>query len=128
MGGAGSGFLRLWLVPSLAGVVGPMAEATNAAVERREARRPDRKGRKDASQASSACFASTQRVPRRHPAPSGAPLPFAWRRGSRKGHYGAGRRRKTTAGGAMAMTDIHFVDTTLTDWHASLCAERRPPA
>src|SRR5947207_10053538 len=92
VGRSRSGFLRLWLVPSLAGVVGPMAEATNAAVERREARRPDRKGRKDASQASSACFASTQRVPRAAPRAfrrSAPPSPGGG--GSRKRHYGAGR-------------------------------------
>ena len=75
----------------------PRAEATNAidlglardrhygaqvgqarpAVERREARRPDRKGRKDASQASSACFASTQRVPRSTPRLPALRSPFA---------------------------------------------------
>src|SRR5204863_4747482 len=77
LGGAGSGFLRLWLVPSLAGVVGngrghrQWAEATNAVVERRQARRPDRKGTSRrlasvfprASQARNGCLASTQRLP-----------------------------------------------------------------
>jgi hypothetical protein len=62
LGGAGDGSLRPWLVTSPVGVVsslyplpgkrGGEGAARNTAVERREARRPDRKGRKDASQAS----------------------------------------------------------------------------
>jgi len=102
LGGAGSGFLRLWLVPSLAGVVGQRIEARNAAVERREARRPDRKGRKDASQASSACFASTQRVPRKHPAPFGAPLPSLGKEGTSETKT-ATTAPLATAGGALAV-------------------------
>src|SRR5262249_26552775 len=45
-------------------------------MERREARRPDRKGRRGASQAPPACLASRPPVPRKHRAPVGAPPPL----------------------------------------------------
>src|SRR5207249_4046134 len=58
-----------------------------------------------ASQARNGCLASTPRLPALR-------SPFARRRGSRKGHYGAAGAAKQTAGGAMAMSDFHLVDTT----------------
>ena len=63
LGGAGSGSLRPRLVTGPVGIVPSLfpslengeaeGASRNAVVERREARRPDRKGRKDASPASS---------------------------------------------------------------------------
>src|SRR5438874_7283436 len=44
---------------------------------------------------------------------AGRASPTCVRRGSRNGHYGAAGAAKQTAGGAIAMTDIHFLDTRL---------------
>ena len=73
LGGAGSGSLRPRLVTGPVGVVTSLfpslengeaeGASRNPAVERREARRPDRKGRKDASPASSRA-SPARKVPR----------------------------------------------------------------
>ena len=106
LGGAGSGFLRLWLVPSLAGVVGqgPRRQMPRWSAERRDvpiARdvKTPRKRLPRASQARNGCLASTPRLPALR-------SPFARRRGSRKGHYGAAGAAKQTAGGAILVSTI----------------------
>src|SRR5438445_12801828 len=90
-GGAGSGSPPPWFVTTAAGAAGsprrrPRAfdgkrpGARNAAVERREAKRPDRKGRwtprerPGVRKRTQRCLASTERH-------LGAPLPLAWPRG-----------------------------------------------
>src|SRR5437588_3162839 len=93
-----------------------MAEATNAwwSAERRDvpiARdvKTPRKRLPRASQARKGCLAGTPRLSAlRSPSLGGGGA-------ARDGAAGAA---KQTAGGAMAMSDIHLVDTTLRDGHA----------
>ena len=111
LGGAGSGSLRPRLVTGPVGVVTSLfpslengeaeGASRNPAVERREARRPDRKGRKDASQASSrasqarkGCLAAPRAFRRS--------APLARQRGTSKTKT-ATTEPLATAGGALAV-------------------------
>src|SRR6266699_5017646 len=95
LGGAGSGFLRLWLInnqprgrrptltsrPSGEGQSGGGREMPRWSAERRDV--PIARGvRRLASVL--ACLANTPWVPRKHPASLGAPLPLARSPASRK--------------------------------------------
>src|SRR5947209_3321847 len=113
-GGAGSGSPPPWFVTTAAGAAGSPGRrlrafdgkrpgARNAAVERREAKRPDRKGRWTPRERPGVrkrtpqrCLASTERR-------LGAPLPLAWPRGVLQ-RYGAPGAAKQTGGEALAST------------------------